>query len=62
VISLGSKDGVKTGDKFSVYHNNRYVGDVTVEKVHDSMAASGFASVDMKDNVSEGDKVVQKGR
>ncbi|TRZ96377.1 hypothetical protein D4R78_00075 [bacterium] len=60
VISLGSKDGVVTGDTFCVYHNNKYLGDVTVEKLHDSMAAVGLVSADMKDKVSEGDKVEKK--
>lgn len=60
VISLGEKNGINVGDVFSIYHNNRYVGDVKVEKVHDSMAAAGFVSQDIKDKVSEGDKVVQK--
>ncbi|HTZ11981.1 MAG TPA: hypothetical protein VMD04_06395 [Candidatus Margulisiibacteriota bacterium] len=62
VINLGSKDGVKIGDVFSIYHNNKYVGDVKIEKVHDSMAAAGFVSLEIKDKVSEGDKIVQKGR
>lgn len=62
VINLGSKDGVKIGDVFSIYHNNQYVGDVKIEKIHESMAAAGFVSLDIKDKVSEGDKIVQKGR
>lgn len=60
VINLGSKDGVNLGDVFSVYHNNKYIGDVKIEKIHDSMSAAGFAAAEMKDKVSEGDKVVQK--
>lgn len=60
VINLGSKDGVGLGDAFSIYHNDKYVGDVKVEKVHDSMSAAGFVSEDIKDKVNEGDKVVQK--
>lgn len=60
VISLGSKDGLALGDIFSVYSNNKYIGDVKVEKVHDSMAAAGFVEIDIKDKVSEGDKVTQK--
>lgn len=60
VINLGSKDGVEVGNIFSVYHNNNYVGDVKVEKVHDSMSAADFVSIDIKDKVNEGDKVVQK--
>lgn len=60
VISLGSKEGVATGDTFSVFHGNKYLGDVKVEKIHDSMSAAGFLSPDIKDKVSEGDKVVKK--
>lgn len=60
VINLGSKDGVGIGDEFSIYHNDKYVGVVKVEKVHDSMAAAGFGANDLKDKVSEGDKVVRK--
>jgi len=60
VINLGSKDGVGLGDIFSVYHNNKYVGDIKVEKTHDSMSAAGFLSPDLKTKVNEGDKVVVK--
>lgn len=60
VINLGVKDGVRVGDIFSVYHNNKYAGDVKVEKLHDSMAAADFLSKDMRDKVSEGDKIVGK--
>ncbi len=60
VINLGSKDGVNIGDTFAVYHDNNYVGDIKVDKIHDSMSAAGFLSVDIKDKISEGDKVVQK--
>ena len=62
VINLGSKDGVVLGDEFSIFNNNRFIGDVKIEKVHDSMAAAGFLTSGMKDNISEGDKVVQKVR
>jgi len=62
VINLGSKDGVKIGDVFSVYHKNKYIGDVKVEKVHDSMSAAGFTSSDVKNKFSEGDKVVLKNK
>lgn len=60
VLNLGSKDGVRIGDIFSVYHGNKYVGDVKVEKVHDSMSAAGFVSAGIKGKVSDGDKVTQK--
>lgn len=60
VINLGSKDAIDVGDVFSIYHNNKNIGEIKVEKVHESMAAAGFSSGDIKDKVSEGDKVVQK--
>lgn len=60
VINLGSKDGVSIGSVFSIYHNNEYIGDAKVEKVHDSMAAGGFLSPQIRDRVSEGDRVVVK--
>ena len=60
VINLGSKDEVTIGSIFSVTHNNKDVGDLKVEKVHDSMSAAGFVSADMKDKIAEGDKVKLK--
>lgn len=62
VINLGNKDEVRVGDIFGVYHNNQYVGDIKIDKVHDSMSAAGFTSMDIKDKINEGDKVVQKTR
>jgi len=60
VSNLGSKDGVKIGDMFSVFRKNNYLGDVKVEKVHESMSAAGFVDPQIKDKVSEGDKIVLK--
>jgi hypothetical protein len=60
VTSLGSKDGIKIGDMFSIYRGNDYIGDVKIEKIHDSMSAAGFVSADTKDKVKEGDKLVQR--
>ena len=61
VINLGSKDGVGLGQVFSLYHENSYIGDVKVEKLHDSMAAAGFMLEDTKTKVKEGDRVTKKG-
>jgi DNA repair exonuclease SbcCD ATPase subunit len=60
VINLGSKDGINIGDVFSIYHDNKILGDVTIGKVHDSMASADFDSLEIKNKVREGDKVVQK--
>lgn len=62
VINLGGKDGVGTGNVFSVYRNNKYLGDIKVEKIHDSMAAAGFVTKDLKGVINEGDKVLGKTR
>lgn len=60
VINLGTKDGVAVGNLFSVYKNKEYIGDIKIEKVHDSMSAADFASADIRDMISEGDKVVRR--
>ncbi len=60
VINLGSKEGVKVDDVFSVLQSGNSIGDVKVEKVHETMAAAGFVDENMKDKVKEGDKVVPK--
>jgi len=60
VINLGTRDGVVVGNLFAVYRSNKYIGDVKIEKVHDSMSAADFISDGIKDKISEGDKVVRK--
>lgn len=62
VINLGSKDGVGVGNVFSLYHGNKLIGEGKVEKIHDSMAAVGFVPAEMKEKISEGDKVVRKNK
>jgi len=59
VINLGSKDKIKVGDEFAVTHAGNYIGDIKVEKVHEGMAAAGFA-VALKDLIKENDLVAQK--
>lgn len=60
VISLGKQDGVVSGSLFSVMHNNKNIGTVKIEKVHDTMSAAGFATADLKDKITEGDSVVSQ--
>ena len=62
VINLGSKDGVNIDDVFSVYRGNKYIGDVKVEKIHDSMSAAELLSSDIKNKIKEGDSVLEKTR
>lgn len=58
VINLGSKDGVNIGDKFSLYRKDKYIGDLNVERIHDSMSAVAFGA-DIRDKISEGEKVTR---
>ncbi len=60
VINLGNKDRIAIGNVFSVYHNNKNVGDVKIEKVNDSMSTAGFLTMDLKDKIFEGDRVELK--
>ncbi|MDD5155698.1 MAG: hypothetical protein PHF11_04340 [Candidatus Omnitrophica bacterium] len=60
VINLGASDGVSVGEVFSVSRKDKYIGDIKVEKVHDTMSAAGFVSADLKNKFSEGDRVVLK--
>lgn len=61
VINLGGKDGINTGDALSVFRDEKYIGDIKVEKVHDSMSSAGF-SAELRDKINEGDKVVWKNK
>ncbi|MDD5692685.1 MAG: hypothetical protein PHP10_05875, partial [Candidatus Omnitrophica bacterium] len=61
VINLGSKDGVKIDDVFSVLRGGKVIGELKVEKVHESMSAAGF-SEDMKNIIKENDIVAQKAK
>lgn len=59
VINLGSKDKVDVGDEFKVFRDGKYIGDIKVEKVHESMSAAGFIP-ELRDLIKENDKIMQK--
>jgi hypothetical protein len=61
VINLGSKDGVKVADVFLISRDNKSIGEIKIEKVHDSMSAAGFAA-ELKDRIQENDKVTLKSK
>lgn len=61
VINLGSKDKVEVGQEFRVSRDGKYIGDLKVEKVHESMSAAGF-SAELKDLIKENDKITQKAK
>lgn len=61
VINLGSRDNINIGDEFAVSREGKYIGDLKVEKVHDSMSAAGF-SPELKDFIKENDKITQKAK
>jgi len=58
VLNIGTKDGVKEGEVFAIYHDDNYIGDTRIEKVHDAMAAAGFITTDLKQKIVEGDRAV----
>ena len=60
VINLGKKDKVELNQIYSVYRSNKYLGDIRIEKVHDTMSAAGFVTADLRNKIREGDKVAQK--
>lgn len=62
VINLGTKNGVNINNLFGVYSQGQYIGDVKVEKVHESMCAANFITPGLKEKISEGDRVVFKAR
>ncbi|MCM8780266.1 MAG: hypothetical protein NC914_03900 [Candidatus Omnitrophica bacterium] len=51
VINLGSKDGLRVGDTLAVYNTDKFIGDVTVEKLQEAMAAVNFVSPRIKDKL-----------
>jgi len=61
VVNLGKKDGISTGDKFAIYHADKYIGDAQVEKLHDAMSSATFATA-LRQQISDGDKVVLKNK
>lgn len=61
VINLGSKDKIELGQEFKVTRDGKYIGDLKVEKVHESMSAAGFIP-ELKDLIKENDKVTQKAK
>jgi chromosome segregation ATPase len=52
VINLGSKDGLALNDTLGVYDQDKYIGDVTVEKLQEAMAAVNFVSSRLKDKLA----------
>jgi len=61
VINLGSKDNVKIGDQFTVTRSGKIIGDIKIEKVHESMSAAGFA-IELKDVIQENDIIIPKAK
>jgi predicted RNase H-like nuclease (RuvC/YqgF family) len=60
VINLGTKDNLAAGTVFTVFHNNKSIGELKVEKVHEAMSAAGFGSEAVKEKIAEGDRVELK--
>ncbi|KAF0246654.1 MAG: hypothetical protein FD180_473 [Planctomycetota bacterium] len=57
LISVGTKDKVQVGWKFTVYRGDTYVSKLVVEKVEDGWAACRELTDFRKDAIQQGDKV-----
>lgn len=55
VLNVGNQSGVEAGNIFEVFKEDKSLGSVQVEKVHDSMSAANFLEGFKRDEVSEGD-------
>jgi len=60
VINVGSINGVREGDLFSLYHGSRYLGDIKIDKVRESLAAGEFLSSSLPRLLKKGDRAVYK--
>ncbi|MFQ5680987.1 MAG: hypothetical protein ACE5GG_02920 [Candidatus Omnitrophota bacterium] len=60
VMDIGRRQGLSAGDIFSVYHDNKYIGDVVLDRVDERMSSANFKDVRMKDIVAEGDRVIRR--
>jgi len=60
VINLGEAEGLTLKDVFSVYREDKFLGDVEVEELREHMAIVGFLSSDLKNQIKENDRVVKK--
>ena len=57
LINLGSRDGLSSGEGFSVYRQGSYVGDIQVERIQEAMSACGFLSKEIQNRIKQGDEV-----
>ncbi|MCE9581517.1 MAG: hypothetical protein K8T20_03265, partial [Planctomycetes bacterium] len=57
LISVGGKDKVQVGYKFTVYRGSQYVSKLVVDKVEDGWAACRELTDFRKDAVQQGDNV-----
>lgn len=57
VVSLGSKDGVRAGSRFSVVREGEPIGTVEVERLYENMAAANVLPEATRKEILEGDTV-----
>lgn len=59
IISVGANAGVKVGEIFEVFHNDKSIGSVQIEKLHDTMSAAKFLTGFQLGHVNEGDRATR---
>ena len=60
IINLGVQDGVNVGQTMSIYHSNKYLGDVKITRVLPEMSAADFIPPLAAQDVQKDDQVVVK--
>lgn len=60
VINVGQKDGVKVGDIFSIYRNNKYIVNARVEETRENMSVANLEDKKMAGKIKEGDVVIRQ--
>lgn len=57
VMNLGSKDGVRAGNRYSVFKGTKRIGAVEVERIYDNLSAANVLEEEKKGEIREGDVV-----
>lgn len=57
IVTLGQNQGVKTGDSFQLYQNNKPIGRARVDRVYPSLSAATILSENTLHKVQKGDQV-----
>jgi hypothetical protein len=60
-LNIGSDDGVKTGDIFRVYRDNKQIGKLKITEVDQDQATAKITQVKDNEKLKTGDRAIRKG-